>query len=82
MLQANPLCVVCEAKGRITVATEIDHIVPLHKDGPDTPDNCQQLCGACHQAKTAQDMGYKPKGSDIHGLPTDPRHPWYAEQSE
>lgn len=55
------LCVACEAKGRVTLATEVDHIVPLHKGGPDTDENTQPLCGECHAAKTAHDMGYRPR---------------------
>jgi len=42
-LNQNPLCVMCEKEGRVTVAEEVDHIIPLHKGGPDTWDNLQGL---------------------------------------
>ncbi len=57
-----PLCEHCQAKGRLTVATELDHIIPLDKGGEDNdPANWQGLCSECHKAKTAKDMGYKQK---------------------
>ena len=55
----QPICVACKAKGRVTVATQVDHIVPLFKGGEDGPRNMQGLCQPCHQSKTAQDCGYK-----------------------
>jgi 5-methylcytosine-specific restriction protein A len=58
----HPLCVHCDAKGRVTPATELDHIKPLHEGGEDNdPDNWQGLCADCHRDKTAKDMGYRPK---------------------
>jgi 5-methylcytosine-specific restriction protein A len=57
-MQANPLCRKCEEKGRVSVATERDHIVPLYKGGKDVPENIQLLCSDCHRDKTAEDMGY------------------------
>lgn len=58
---ARPLCVMCEAEGRVTVATELDHIVALTNGGTDTQDNRQGLCSDCHDIKTAQDLGYTPR---------------------
>lgn len=75
-LRIHPLCAKCIEVGAVTLAIEVDHIVPLYLGGTDTDDNRQGLCGNCHQTKTAADMGYKPKGADLAGLPTDPRHPW------
>lgn len=59
VLRDNPLCVMCKAKGRVTLATQVDHIKALVNGGTDTADNRQGLCDECHQVKTAQDMGYK-----------------------
>lgn len=59
VLRDNPLCVVCQAKGRVTLATQIDHIKALVNGGTDTADNRQGLCDECHRAKTAADMGYR-----------------------
>jgi 5-methylcytosine-specific restriction protein A len=56
----SPLCVKCEANGIVRLATELDHIKPLFKQGADDDTNRQGLCGPCHEAKTAQDMGYRP----------------------
>jgi 5-methylcytosine-specific restriction protein A len=55
------LCELCLAKGRIEVATEVDHIKPLAKGGDDTDENTQNLCRDCHAEKTARDFGHKAK---------------------
>lgn len=70
--QVNPLCVHCEAVGRVKVATELDHKVPLCKGGADDESNFQGLCAEHHKAKTALDMGYRPairKTIGIDGWP-------------
>lgn len=54
----HPLCVRCDAAGRITAATELDHILPLYKGGADDETNLQGLCEQCHKDKTAEDMGH------------------------
>lgn len=51
-LDANPLCVKCDAAGRTTLATEVDHVIPLSQGGRDDESNMQPLCSACHQIKT------------------------------
>lgn len=53
----HPLCVRCEAQGRVEPAVELDHRIPLHKGGPDTEDNWQGLCVECHRIKSAADVG-------------------------
>lgn len=50
-----PLCANCLKTGRVSPAEEIDHIVPLHKGGQETPENRQSLCIPCHRAKTIED---------------------------
>lgn len=54
LFREHPLCVMCKAAGRITVATERDHIVPLSKSKVDEPNNdgVQALCHECHEAKS------------------------------
>jgi 5-methylcytosine-specific restriction protein A len=75
----HPLCVHCRDKGRATFATELDHIVPLHKGGLDDDTNRQGLCRRCHAAKTRIDRAWGPaRGCDANGLPIDPDHPWNA----
>jgi len=61
VLSANPLCAKCSERNRITAATEVDHIVPLHKGGTDDLDNLQSLCHDCHAEKTAAEQGKRRK---------------------
>jgi 5-methylcytosine-specific restriction protein A len=71
-LEAHPLCVHCEAKGRTSIALVVDHIIPLAKQGPDDESNLQSLCATCHDIKTAKDLGrtYKPViGIDGYPIP-------------
>jgi 5-methylcytosine-specific restriction protein A len=53
LFTAQPLCVHCEAVGRTTIATEIDHIIPIAAGGADADHNLQPLCHDCHARKTA-----------------------------
>ena len=52
MFATQPLCVLCEAQGKVTLATQRDHIIPLAEGGSDDPDNVQPLCLACHDEKS------------------------------
>lgn len=66
-----PLCVKCKDRGLITVARQIDHIIPLCKGGSDEMDNWQGLCIPCHEAKTREDLGWrKIQEIGIDGWPT------------
>ena len=48
-LAREPRCRQCGAP-----ATQVDHIIPLARGGPELdPRNLQALCRACHAAKTA-----------------------------
>lgn len=68
----NPLCVRCKAKGKITPAMHLDHVVPLAKLGADEEDNMQGLCIPCHKEKTAEDFGHKLKVKiGVDGYPVD-----------
>ena len=49
------LCQACRREGRVTPATECDHIVPKHKGGTDALDNLQAICAPCHKAKTERE---------------------------
>lgn len=51
------LCQVCAREGKVTLATQVDHIKPKAKGGSDDPDNLQAICVPCHEAKTAADEG-------------------------
>lgn len=73
----EPLCRRCRNKSppRIRVFTQLDHIVPLFKGGPDDDSNLQPLCDECHAEKTAEDMGYvgkPPVAIGLDGFPLQP----------
>ena len=54
-LSRYPLCEVCQAVGKVVVATDVDHI-----DGNTSnngPDNLMSLCHSCHSIKTAAQDG-------------------------
>ena len=76
---ANPLCAMCKAKGIITIAVELDHILAITNGGTNDWDNYQGLCIPCHEIKTQVDLGYterKTIGEDgwpIYTEPTVPR---------
>ncbi len=56
-LNRNPLCVHCRKSGRVTPATEVDHIIPHRGDQElfwDTENNLQGLCKECHSRKTGR----------------------------
>ena len=67
-------CQPCRRSGRITEATEVDHIVPKSQDGEDDIENLQGICKACHAAKTTREaaaaQGRKPRPQfDARGWP-------------
>src|SRR5689334_483738 len=56
-LAEHPLCVKCKAETpqRVTVATEVDHIIPLIEGGADDETNLQSLCTPHHQEKSGEE---------------------------
>ena len=49
----------CLETGRVTAATVVDHITPVHGETDPLfyqPSNHQSLCASCHSAKTRRDM--------------------------
>lgn len=58
-LAKYPLCVRCQAQGRVTAANELDHIQPHRGDMKLFWDssNWQPLCKPCHSRKTALEDG-------------------------
>jgi 5-methylcytosine-specific restriction protein A len=74
------LCQVCKRAGRVTIATQVDHIVSKAnatrlKWTPaqiDHENNCQSICGPCHLAKTEEEQGktkHKPVRIGVDGFP-------------
>ena len=75
VLANEPLCRACQAMGRTTPATDVDHI---NNDPTDNrPEALQSLCKPCHSRKTQRDMGHTvAMGCDADGYPLDPDHDW------
>jgi 5-methylcytosine-specific restriction protein A len=74
----EPLCRMCQAQGRVTAASVVDHITPHKKNLVlfSTYSNTQSLCTNCHNSakQYIEKRGYsKEVGSD--GWPIDPKHP-------
>jgi 5-methylcytosine-specific restriction protein A len=46
------LCQPCKMQGRITEATEVDHITNVAEGGTDDATNLQAICSQCHAVKT------------------------------
>ena len=62
------LCQACKAKGRITPATDVDHIVNKASGGTDDDNNLQSLCKLCHKAKTqAESQAGAGGGASLQG---------------
>lgn len=88
-LARDPLCQYCPP-GRLTPATEVDHIVPIARGGDALDwDNLKSACRPCHSSKTALEdggFGRKPgrarvKGCDAQGRPLDQGHWWNEQKS-
>lgn len=52
LFQREPLCEECKRQGRVTAATQRDHILSLEEGGEDIASNTQALCEECHDAKS------------------------------
>lgn len=53
------LCQECIRHGATTIATEVDHIVPLCFGGSESDSNRQSLCHECHMAKSGIEAGQR-----------------------
>jgi 5-methylcytosine-specific restriction protein A len=60
ILQREPLCRHCRAKGLVVPATEVDHIRPKQDGGAESWENLQPLCKACHARKTLGETRGRP----------------------
>lgn len=68
MQRDRGLCQPCLSVGRITAATEVDHIKGKAVGGGDDEANLQAICGACHRTKTAAESGIR--GNPIYHADT------------
>lgn len=55
VLRDEPTCRACRKLGRLTLARDVDHIVPKELGGSDERSNLQPLCEQCHVEKTIVD---------------------------
>ncbi|RJF99027.1 HNH endonuclease [Noviherbaspirillum saxi] len=49
------LCQECLRAGRVSMATEVDHVLNRARGGTDDDSNLQSICGDCHKIKTARE---------------------------
>ncbi|WP_342774191.1 HNH endonuclease signature motif containing protein [Plasticicumulans acidivorans] len=81
-LRLHPLCAMCLERGRSTVATVVDHIIPHRGDRVIfwNTDNWQALCKPCHDRhKQRIEAGGIASGCNAEGIPIDPGHHWHSE---
>jgi 5-methylcytosine-specific restriction protein A len=80
LARTDGLCEICDAEGRVTLASVVNHKVPLARGGEDTDENTENLCDKHDAIVTAQQFGkaepIKAKGTGRDGRPTSAEHPW------
>lgn len=80
MARTDGLCEMCDAEGLITLATVVNHKVPLARGGKDVDSNTENLCARHDVIVTAQQFGkalpVEAKGVGRDGRPTSADHPW------
>ncbi len=80
LARTNGLCEMCQAEGRTTLATVVNHKTPLAHGGEDVDTNTENLCADHDAIVTAAQFDkaqpVKGKGVDRSGRPTSPDHPW------
>lgn len=55
MKRDGHMCQCEQCQGRVLIAHEVDHIVPLSQGGTDDPANLRAMHRDCHKAKTARE---------------------------
>ena len=71
-LSCEPCCRFCAEAGRVTVATVVDHVVPVRAARERAFDaiNLQSLCAVCHGgAKAKAEKRDRVVGHGVDGLP-------------
>jgi 5-methylcytosine-specific restriction protein A len=48
-------CVLCQARGYVALATQVDHIRPLAEGGTHALENLRSVCTTCHLERHRQD---------------------------
>lgn len=49
------LCQACLRTGRVTPATQVDHVIPKAHGGTDDECNLSSICAPCHRYKTSRE---------------------------
>lgn len=87
-LSLNPLCEICERRGKNVPARAVDHIVSIASGGDAFPtmEGLMSLCWSCHSIKTnakdrAGGKGVAEKGCGPDGLPLDPEHAFHDRET-
>lgn len=78
-LVKQPLCERCLAQGKVTAANVVNHRRPHKGDWSlfVDPANFESVCKEHHDALIQREEARGHLiGSDIHGRPVDPDHPW------
>jgi len=78
-LAENPLCAMCVARGKPSLATTVDHVEPHRGDLELFWDqrNWQSLCTRDHNStKQRHEKSGVVHGSSVDGFPIDKNHHW------
>ena len=80
LARTDGLCEHCLAEDRVTLATVVNHILPLARGGEDIDSNTENLCAEHDAIVTAAQFGkaeaVRGKGVGRDGRPTSGDHPW------
>lgn len=71
--RTNYLCERCLAEGKTTLATVVNHKIPLAHGGSDEDENTENLCKPCDLIVTAEQFGLRTprQGVGADGWPLD-----------
>jgi 5-methylcytosine-specific restriction protein A len=59
LARTNGLCEDCLVEGRVSIATVVDHTLPLVFGGLDVDENTRNLCDDHNRKRTAEQFGFK-----------------------
>jgi 5-methylcytosine-specific restriction protein A len=80
LARSNGLCEMCSDEGLVTLATVVNHKLPLAQGGEDVDENTENLCDRHDAIVTAKQFNraepIEGKGIGRDGRPTSADHPW------
>lgn len=50
------ICQTCRREARLSIASQVDHIIPLNQGGKDVDNNLEAICDECHKRKTLEEL--------------------------